>query len=69
MDEGSVPRQRPPRFREMRERYANSYKGWSEEDDAALQRGVVEGCSVEEIAKNLCRRPSAVRSRIRVLGI
>lgn len=49
--------------------YSNAYEPWSAEDDEILKTSSAAGTSVDSLAKTLQRRPSAIRSRLRKLGI
>lgn len=42
---------------------------WTADEDAALAREIVAGKSATEIAEKIGRTPSAVQSRVTVLGM
>jgi hypothetical protein len=50
--------------KEMREKYPNAYKRWSEEDDIRLKREFEEGTSIDELAKMFLRNTGAIQSRL-----
>lgn len=52
-----------------RERHANAYRPWGAEDEAALERLILEELSIEEIASRLGRQPGAVYRRLVKLGL
>jgi len=54
---------------EIRSRYPKAYMKWTQEEEAILSEGFLQGKSVEELANILGRKPSAVRSRLRKLGL
>jgi hypothetical protein len=55
------------RLTDIRGRYPNAYKAWSEKDDELLKSLVHSRVSVDEIADRFERQPSAIRSRINKL--
>ncbi len=54
---------------DVRTKYPRAYEKWSDEQDKILKKSVQDGLAVGEIAKNLQRKPGAIRSRIRKLGL
>lgn len=49
--------------------YPNAFLPWSDEDDATLRRMWAEGATVEQIALYFQRKPSAITTRIKRLGL
>jgi hypothetical protein len=54
---------------EVRERHPRAYELWDEDEDGQLAFLLSNGTPIAEIAKSLQRQPSAIRSRIRKLGL
>ncbi|MBR1732780.1 MAG: hypothetical protein IJ729_03440 [Alloprevotella sp.] len=52
---------------EIRKRYPNAYRPWTQEDDAALIRLHRQGLTNKELSARFRRQPSAISSRIRKL--
>ena len=52
-----------------RQEFPNAYNAWSNEDDMVLARLWSEGVAMEEIAAHFQRKPGAIRSRVRKLGL
>ena len=52
-----------------RQEFPNAYNPWNDEDDARLAQMYSEGATVEEIAGHFQRKPGAIISRIRKLGL
>jgi hypothetical protein len=68
------PEERPPEKRWSKERLAalreecpQAYARWSEEEDERLK--ALHGRPVKELAQLFERRPSAIRSRLKKLGL
>ncbi len=57
------------RLEEIRREYPNAYEPWSAADDAELRRLQAEGSSVGDLVSRFGRQPSAIRSRLRKLGL
>lgn len=57
------------RLAEIKEQHRRAYERWTTEDDASLRQQYAEGHSVTELAKTFQRQPSAIRSRLRKLGV
>ena len=51
------------------EKHARAYERWSLEDDEELRRKHATGSSVSDLAAHFGRRPSAIRSRLKKLGL
>lgn len=49
--------------------YPNAFLPWSEEDDATLEKMWAEGADAETIATHFKRKPSAVTTRLKRLGL
>ena len=52
-----------------RQEYPNAYNPWDEEDDSKLIALWGEGATIEEIASYFQRKPGAILSRIKKLGL
>ena len=52
-----------------RQEYPNAYNPWDEEDDSKLISLWGEGATIEEIASYFQRKPGAILSRIKKLGL
>ena len=52
-----------------RQEYPNAYNPWNEEDDSKLTALWCEGATIEEIASCFQRKPGAILSRIKKLGL
>jgi hypothetical protein len=52
------------RLAQIREAYPRAYEKWTDREDATLEKLVRSGQSVDDIAAQLQRQPSAIRSRI-----
>lgn len=57
------------RFVEIRKRFPNAYKKWSDEEDAKLITLMRNGYSIYQIASRLQRKPGGIRARIKKLGL
>lgn len=53
----------------IRLQYPKAYEKWTEEEDSLLMREHLNGTSVYGLSNLLQRQPSAIRSRLRKLGI
>ncbi len=54
---------------EIRREHPKAYERWSPKEDAELRRLHTQGASVGELSIRFGRQPSAIRSRLRKLGI
>lgn len=52
-----------------RQEFPNAYNPWTDEDDMVLARLWSEGVATEEIAARFQRKPGAIRSRVKKLGL
>ena len=52
-----------------RQEYPNAYNQWSESDDKELARRLGDGATVDELAVHFKRKPNAILSRIKKLGL
>lgn len=52
-----------------RQEYPNAYNQWSEGDDKELARRLGDGATVDELAVHFKRKPNAILSRIKKLGL
>lgn len=57
------------RLARMKQRYPRAYERWSKEDDTRLRTGITAATPIKEIARQLQRQPSAIRSHIAKLGL
>ena len=57
------------RLQKIKAKFPNAYEPWSAADDDLLKTSIAGGKSVDALAKTLQRQPSAIRSRLRKLGI
>ena len=53
----------------MRQQYSNAYEKWTDADDEQLIQGRLLGHSVQELAEQFGRQPSAIESRLRKLAL
>ncbi len=65
----NVPRQKPPQWSEIKKKHPRAYEVWSPEEDEQLRREQEEGITVNELAHMHQRQPSAIRSRLKALGM
>ena len=61
---GEIPSAHEERLAKIRKVYSRAYEKWTGEEDARLAQLVRSGYNVEEIAAQLQRQPSAIRSRM-----
>lgn len=54
---------------EIRQKYPKAYTKWTEDEDSILRSEYLRGNTVDELASTFQRQPSAVRSRLRKLGL
>ncbi len=54
---------------ERRQAHPRAYEPWTDEEEQQLKEGHARGCGVGELARQLQRKPSAVRSRLHKLGV
>jgi DNA-directed RNA polymerase specialized sigma24 family protein len=57
------------RIKEIKKSYPRAYQGWNEVEEKELIQLFKEGLKPSEISKKLQRQPSAIRSRLRKLGL
>lgn len=53
----------------IRQHYPKAYAKWAEEEDKRLTEEYQGGKTIEELAKAFQRKPSAIRARLRKLGL
>ncbi len=53
----------------IRQKYPRAYVKWSREEDENLQNEYASGQQIGELVKRFQRQPSAIRSRLRKLGL
>jgi hypothetical protein len=54
---------------QIRREYPRAYAKWTEEEDIRLRDGYTQGKIINELAKIFQRKPGAIRSRLRKLGL
>ena len=54
---------------QIRREYPKAYAKWTEEEDTRLRNEHAQGRTVNELARSFQRKPSAIRSRLRKLGL
>jgi hypothetical protein len=57
------------KLRKIKGDFPKAYESWSAEDDELLRTSYAGGMSIDSLAKSLQRRPNAIRSRLRKLGV
>jgi DNA-binding NarL/FixJ family response regulator len=57
------------RLARIRQRHPRAYERWGDDEDARLKVAVASGRAIAEIAVDLQRQPSAIRSRLSKLGV
>ena len=57
------------RLKEIKKSYPKAYESWNEEEERKLEQLFKSGLKPSEISKKLKRQPSAIRSRLRRLGL
>lgn len=62
-------KKRASTLQQQREQHAQAYAPWSEEEELQLGQLAVQGVSVNDMSKKLLRRCSAIRSRLKKLGL
>lgn len=60
---------RSPNRTQLRRRHRRAYEPWTSEEDARLHRDHRAGATLAGLAALLERQPSAVRARLRKLGL
>lgn len=68
LDQGTDKRQ-PDYLDEIRKAHPRAYEKWSDAEDAHLMELFQSGMNVKQIASNLQRQSSAIRSRLNKLGL
>ncbi|MFC7547181.1 hypothetical protein [Plantactinospora sp. GCM10030261] len=58
-----------PTVDEIRTRYPNAYERWTALDDSRLLAGYRDGRSMEDLAQEFGRQPSAIESRLSKLAL
>jgi len=54
---------------EIRQKYPKAYAKWTEDEDNFLRNEYLRGQTIDELASTFQRQPSAIRSRLRKLGL
>ena len=57
------------RAEQIRTEYSKAYEKWTEDEDNLLKQRFSEGVSIEDLSRLFQRKPSAIRSRLRKLGL
>lgn len=57
------------RSEQTRTEYSKAYEKWTEDEDSLLKQRFSEGVSIEDLSRLFQRKPSAIRSRLRKLGL
>jgi hypothetical protein len=60
---------RPKRFAELRLQYPKAYISWTAEEDELLRKRFGEGQTIRRLSEQFQRKPGAIRSRLRKLGL
>ena len=69
VDDRAEPKDVPVSHMErMRQQYPNAYEKWSDEEDERLIQGRLLGHSIQALADQFGRQPSAIQSRLRKLA-
>jgi len=56
-------------YGEIRKKHPRAYEKWTEEDDARLRAEFASGTDRAELVGMFQRQPSAIKSRLRKLGL
>jgi DNA-directed RNA polymerase specialized sigma24 family protein len=56
-------------LKQSKEKYKNAYETWEEKEDLLLKKLYFENKNNDEISQILKRKPSAIKSRLRKLGL
>lgn len=64
-----APKWSAERLAEVRRRHPRAYEKWSPAEDDRLRRLYLAGVGIEQMARDLHRQPSAIRSRLSKLGL
>lgn len=54
---------------EIRQKYPKAYIKWTKDEDSTLKNEYLRGNTVDELASIFQRKPSAIRSRLKKLGL
>ncbi len=72
-DAGGSPDGRAPRkansFADIRKTHAQAYQPWSRDEEDRLRAAFERGAPVKQIAESFGRKPGAIRSRMRKMGL
>lgn len=55
--------------KQVRRNYPKAYAKWTEDEDRRLEKRYTQGKIIRELADILQRKPGAIRSRLRKLGL
>jgi hypothetical protein len=69
LESGSAPKWSAERLAEMRRKYTRAYEKWTTAEDDRLKDMNSTGVAVAQMARELQRQPSAIRSRLKKLGL
>jgi hypothetical protein len=64
-----MPAPAAPRFGNTRGAHSKAYQPWSRDEEDRLRAAFERGAPVSQIAETLGRKPGAIRSRMRKLGL
>jgi len=66
---GAAPVRAGKSFADIRKTHAKAYQPWSRDEEDRLRAAFERGAPVKQIAETLGRKPGAIRSRMRKLGL
>ena len=64
-----MPDRHEEQLQNIKAKYPKAYEPWSAADDELLKTSCVGGMSIDTLAKTLQRQPSAIRSRLKKIGM
>ena len=59
----------PSYLEETRKKHPRAYEKWSDEEDERLRKAYKAGAKVKDLAADFARKPGAIRSRLKKLGL
>ncbi len=63
------PKHKSSYMKQLRDKYPNAYKPWSEEDDKRLTELYNSGKTVKELSDTFLRNKGSITSKLRKLGL
>jgi len=63
------PAATPTYVDEVRKKHARAYEKWSDEEDQRLRQAYEGGAEIKDLANEFDRKPGAIRSRLKKLGL